>query len=292
MNERIDNAKKFLAQCSRAHGWQRGNGKCVRVGRRVAIGSGLLAAGAIALSRRTKPATEGLEGAITIDSRWKTEKPKKTGSNPAMIFISPEGDRYYGKLKSWKESSPGFIERAKTEVLASNLYKLAGVDAMDTALGVYNGEPVFLSKMVDASPPMVEDNPKIRDGFIVDAWLANWDAPMHDNIVMVKGKPFRLDVGGSLDYRAKGGKKGANGKGTPFGEEVGELQSMQKKGKAADFRDMDSSELKEQAKRLGQVSDAFISNAVKKQFGESDRASTLSRLLIARKNNILEKVKA
>jgi hypothetical protein len=44
----------------------------------------------------------------------------------------------------------------------------------------------------------------VTDAFAVDAWLANWDVAglNYDNTVLVQGRAVRIDVGGSLRYRA------------------------------------------------------------------------------------------
>jgi hypothetical protein len=68
---------------------------------------------------------------------------------------------------------------------------------------------------------------KLGEGFVVDALLANWDVlgQNQDNIIVSdngNGTPFRIDNGGSLTFRAQGGKK-------EFGPEVKELQTMRTK---------------------------------------------------------------
>ena len=280
-NDRLDRAARLLAQCSRRHGWTRGNGKCVRVATGAALlGTAAIAFGAIAHSRLNRK--QDIPGAPDI-SAWRTEEPENKGSSPAKIFISPSGDRFYGKMKRTGESNEKFLERSRTEALASELYKLAGVPSVDMTIGDRNGQIVLLSKMIKTDKTSDNDNKSIRDGFVVDAWLANWDAPMHDNIMMSEGKPHRIDVGGSLDYRAKGGKKGKRGS-TPFAETVGEIETMQKRGKAADFRDMSVNEIRSQASRLSKIKDEDIRSLAVKG-GRPD----LADLLIARKKNILDR---
>jgi hypothetical protein len=283
-NDRFDRAARLLAQCSQKHGWTRGNGKCVR--RRVATGAALLGTAAIGtglvLAHNRLNVKQNIPGAPDIRS-WKTETPKNKGSSPAKIFVSPSGDRFYGKMKRMGESNERFLDRSRTEALASKLYQLAGVPSVDMTIGNLNGQAVLLSKMIETANTSEEDNQSVRDGFVVDAWLANWDAPMHDNIMMSGGKPHRIDVGGALDYRARGGKKGEKGS-TPFGETVGEMRSLQRKGKAADFREMDPKELQRQADNLGKIKDDDIRSLVK-DGGRPD----LAEVLIARKNYIVDR---
>jgi hypothetical protein len=46
----------------------------------------------------------------------------------------------------------------------------------------------------------------VRRDFAADAWLANYDSvgTGGDNLVRNSGKPVRVDLGGALDYRARG----------------------------------------------------------------------------------------
>ena len=62
-----------------------------------------------------------------------------------------------------------------------------------------------------------------QDGFVLDAWLGNWDAVGMggDNMMVVDGKVVRIDNGGSLLFRAQGGLKGKQ-----FGSKVTELDSL------------------------------------------------------------------
>lgn len=64
---------------------------------------------------------------------------------------------------------------------------------------------------------------KIGKHFVADAVLANWDSvgTGANNILIIGDEPYRIDNGGALKYRAKGGLKGA-----AFGPHVGELTSL------------------------------------------------------------------
>ena len=132
-------------------------------------------------------------------SSWKNEIPKKKGSNPAKIYFDPNGQKYYGKI--YKN-----YERMETENLASKLYMLAGIPSIETFIAKDGKNFVLLQKWINnLRLPKSSDYQNIRKGFITDAWLANWDAPLNDNIMIDgNGNPIRVDVGGTLDYRAKG----------------------------------------------------------------------------------------
>jgi hypothetical protein len=63
---------------------------------------------------------------------------------------------------------------------------------------------------------------KVLKGFVADALLANWDVYKNDNILIEKstGKPYRIDNGGALRYRAQGDVK------VDFDKEVGEVKTL------------------------------------------------------------------
>jgi len=229
------------------------------------------------------------KSAVNADS-WSESTPPSTGSNPATMLTDPNGTKYYAKLSKRGEARAEAQERMETEVLAGKLYELGGVPVADLQMGTRNGEPVMLSRMIGTRMPNSKgDNDKIREGFVVDAWLANWDAPLNDNIkVDNNGRPVRLDVGGSLDYRAQGAKKGSGGS-TGFGPNVGEMTSMQKSGTSADFTNMDAGELKKQTQKLGTVTDDQIRKTVSSIVSDPARAKILADTLIARRDDIIKR---
>ena len=215
-------------------------------------------------------------------SSWKKGIPSKKGGNPAKIFFSPRGIKYYGKISK-------NYERIETELLASKLYQLANVQSTDMKLAKYGKDFVLLVEWKDGIHcPKPSDNAKIQDGFIIDCWLANWDALHGDNIMMDnKGNPIRMDVGGSLDYRALGKKKGV-GSTTLFADKVGQIKSMKKKGQHVDFTSIPLSKLQAQVSDLSRVSDVEINETVHKNVNDRKRADKLTSILIARKNNIIK----
>jgi len=178
----------------------------------------------------------------------------------------------------------------ETEVLAAKLYELAGVPTADLQMGTNNGEPVMLSRMIQTRMPnLASDKVEAQKGFVADAWLANWDAPLNDNIkIDNNGRAVRLDVGGSLDYRAQGAKKGSQGT-TAFGNSVGEMTSLQKRGGNVDFSNMDKDVLKKQAQKLGTITDDDIRKTVQAIVSDPARAKVLADTLIARRDDIMKK---
>ena len=50
----------------------------------------------------------------------------------------------------------------------------------------------------------------LNDGFVMDAWLGNWDIVRNpENVLTVEGTLYRLDNGNALDIRAQGDRKPA-----------------------------------------------------------------------------------
>ena len=220
-------------------------------------------------------------------STWKTQVAKKTGGNPAKIYISPEGTKYYGKIDKR-------YERVETELLASKLYNLAGILSANLSLAHDGKNYILLSKWNDTLSSIDSDSEqiknKIKDGYIVDAWLANWDAYVGDNILITNNnQPIRLDVGGSLDYRAKGSKKGT-GNTVPFKQRVGQLQSLVKYTRKSFIRNITKNDLIEQTEKLKRVSNNDIYKVVFENTKDKERAQKLYDILIARKHYIIQKI--
>ena len=229
------------------------------------------------------------KSAINTDA-WSKGTPQNTGSNPAILLTDPNGTKYYTKLKKPSETIAQAQERMETEVLAGKLYDLAGIPAADLNMGTNNGEPVMLSRMIQTRMPHIAgDKAEAQKGFVIDAWLANWDAPLNDNIkIDNNGRAVRLDVGGSLDYRAQGTKKGSGGT-VAFGNSVTEMTSLQKRGGNVDFSNMDRNLLKQQTQKLGTITDDDIRKTVQSIVSDPARAKILADTLIARRDDIIKR---
>ena len=134
-------------------------------------------------------------------------KRTRTGSGNQEFYI----DSYSGKEWHIKWYSNEAI--ARNEVLATKLYKAAGIPVIDRHLFHLNGRWCTVSEFVpfehlkwqDFSE---EEMPSLYDGFAADAWLANWDIPTEGNLCSIDGQVYRVDCGAALNYRGLGGKKG------------------------------------------------------------------------------------
>ena len=145
-----------------------------------------------------------------------------SSSNAGAVYIDKATGVHY------------FIKKNKTnmhsvnEYIANRFYQVLGVPVAKNIL-VKNGEDILLgSRIVDAmeyeAPTTLTLNQlkmlvgydgvhipdkEFVDAWVVDAWLANWDALMPGNVVLDEaGMPVRIDQGGALLFRAQGAAKG------------------------------------------------------------------------------------
>ena len=140
------------------------------------------------------------------------------GSTGAQLVEDAKGNQYVMK-KGTNTSS----DHVRTEYLTNQLYDLLGLRVPDFELYEDNGEAVMLSKYIPMTKvPSANNYDDMAKGFVVDAFLANWDVYQNDNcLVDSAGRIVRVDNGGALNYRAQGSKK-------TFGDKVDDFLSMQK----------------------------------------------------------------
>jgi hypothetical protein len=128
-------------------------------------------------------------------------------------------------------------------------------------------------------------------GFVIDAWLGNRDSIglVEDNVGVNKaGTVIRVDQGGTLEYRAQGGKKPEG-----FTADVGEYTSLRDPAKNAAaaniFKSMTPAELAASAKLLESIPNQLIYQRVEE--AGLDKVK-IGNTLLNRKFDVLEKVKA
>lgn len=151
------------------------------------------------------PKSEGGEFAPKADS-WERVG-KAGGTQGAQWYRDPEtGDKYIVKGQSYSDP-----DRVATEVLAGKVYRALGIDVPDIRATTINGKPVSVSKeLVGAKlKNRISSDKDLQKGFMGDVFVANWDVVglVYDNILYVKDKPYRVDLGGSFTFRAQGGPK-------------------------------------------------------------------------------------
>ena len=137
------------------------------------------------------------------------------GSTGAELVEAADGTRYVRK----SGNNEGHI---RSECYADAFYRAAGADVPEFKLYETKDGPVKLSRYFEgtkslsewwssASSQEREDmKVKLREQYATDVLLGNWDVvgAGADNILIDKdGKPWRIDNGGALAYRAQGAKK-------------------------------------------------------------------------------------
>lgn len=218
---------------------------------------------------------------------WKQVGEAK-GSNPGGSFLDQNGKKWYVK---WLKSK----DHVQNEILASKLYEAAGLGVPDLKMVDMGGKIGIASAWKDGlaqeSPSTTGNLPGAKDGFVVDAWLCNRDAVGEDFTNLVRdpdGKAYRVDVGGSLIFRAMGGPKPG------FGNDVAELQSMLNPGintqTSTVFQGITQAQLEAGATKVLSISDEKIKGLVD-AFGpgtDAEKAAMVAKL-IARKGDIGKK---
>ena len=187
----------------------------------------------------------------------------KFGSNAGGLKKDNKGNLFY-----IKHENP---ERNKSEVFATNIYKEAGINVPDVELINYNGtlatkskwldNPITHTAFSDSPPEQLLNSPDVKDGFFIDALLANHDVAgeNYDNFVESNGKIYRVDNGGSLMYRAKSNEPKQNYQ-YWHGEDIEELSSMMdtqyNSGKI--FSTMTDDDIKKASNNLFKLSDSKL----------------------------------
>lgn len=209
----------------------------------------------------------------------------QSGSNPGGLYRNKfTGETYYVKF-------PPTVAHVDNEVLAGKLYELADVQAAKVSkLVAAEGKVGVASKIIDGLKSIGKDIKKAKgakEGFAVDAWLANWDAVGlgYDNLLVdAAGNAVRVDSGGALLFRAQGGKKGA-----AFGDKVNELLTLRDKRMnpqaAAVFGDLTDAALKKSLKKVTALKDADIDWLVD-AYGPDAEREFLKAKLKARRDDL------
>jgi len=140
------------------------------------------------------------------------------GSTGAELVSDPATGRKFVRKMG---ASP---EHLAEEVAADKIYAACGVAVPSVDTHTVQGKPVKLAEVIDGATykeyqntatktQMERLDKKLQQNFAADALLGNWDVMGmgNDNVMVTPaGEPIRIDNGGSLRYRAQGGKKNAN----------------------------------------------------------------------------------
>ncbi len=189
------------------------------------------------------------------------------GSNTA--YYTQIGDKLY-YIKYPDNSKLG---QSVEEVITSQLYRVAGIDSPNMEY-VYDKDGKIIGMASEYVPGthIMSDKGGLFDSFAVDAWLENWDAPKNDNSRVRNGKCIKMDVGGSLHYRAKGELK-AN-----FGDVVEGLISILYNNSC--YNDMSKAELLESIQHVIEIPNESINKVI---MDSPSKDMELAETLIKRK---------
>jgi len=210
------------------------------------------------------------------------------GSNPGGLYQDTDtGVKWYIK-------EPKSIDNGRNEVLGAKIYEAAGIDAPQVQMVNFQGKDQIASKIIDGlesnSAALKAGAPGAAEGFMVDAWLANWDVVGQgfDNLLLKGGRAVRVDTGGTLRYRAQGTLKG-----TEWGDIVQEIESLRSpqynSQSASVFGSMTQEQLIESARKVALFTDDKIDDLIKNYGPLDSRArKTLAATLKARREFILE----
>ena len=234
-----------------------------------------------------------------IDSQEKVFTKGKKDWNADLEFVSgKKGSNEGGLYKDKKLQTFHYVkwpgeERARMEVLAGMLYRHAGVPVPETRIGKVNNKTAVISDWIEGAKPMsiaeLKKNKQVRQGFIADAWLANWDVVglKADNIVKAPGgSAVRIDPGGTMFFRAQGAKKAF-----PHND-VAELETMRNPQTAKQagqvFMDLTSKELKDSSAKVVKISDIQIDDAVDSAFPVTNPYNSLLKKTLKGRRNYLQ----
>jgi DNA polymerase III epsilon subunit-like protein len=202
-------------------------------------------------------------------SKW-TKVSGQAGSNQGAFYVDPvTGQQYYVK-KAKSEL------HAANEVLASALYEQSGLDVGRSYIGTdKGGNVVIVSPVIEGTQGNLSQFAanqdilnQVKKGFAVDVWMNNYDVIGldKDNIVVADGKPFRIDAGGALLFRAQGISK-AEELDTNVSEQISSLRDPDTNSQAASvFGDMTDAEIAESVKLVEAISESKIDELVDAAF--------------------------
>jgi SPP1 gp7 family putative phage head morphogenesis protein len=217
----------------------------------------------------------------TLEAKNLTQIGPQKGSNPGGLYQdTTTGQKYYVKLLA--------EDKARNEFLAAELYKLVGAEVPDlTIIPWPDGRLGLASKWVDGlkkgKPGDLFSAEGAKEFFAADAWLANWDVVGldFDNLALLGNRAFRVDVGGSLRYRAQGTLKGADWNDTV--REIDSLRDGTNSQAARVFGSLTESQLIDSVKRVLKPSDADIAALVERYGPSGAEGRELLRTLLARR---------
>lgn len=211
----------------------------------------------------------------TIDPNKMKKIGGQAGSNAGGLYEDADSDK-----TKWYVKTPQSKQHAANESFANRMYTAAGTPSPDVAKSADGSK--FGSKIIESTDWHVVTDPVQKDAmqtavardFVVDAWLANWDAPLNDNIRWSEEMQaaIRVDNGGAVMYRARGGVRNL----TP---DVKELQTMRSASTSPDgarlYSKVTAQDERDGVERILAISPERIKNLAKEEGLPSNVADDL-----------------
>ena len=221
------------------------------------------------------------------DVEFQGGKPKlkkvgeRRGSNDGGWYEDENtGERMY--VKFYENPDQG-----KVEFIANAIYKKLGIKVPETRLINIDGREgvasLEISGATKTSAESQKESQDVQNGFVADAYLANWDVigAANDNIFKgADGGFYRVDNGGTMIFRARGGDK-------EFDFDIPELNSMRRPWRPAGeiFHKITYGQILEQAQHLiDNLSQEDIEAIIKESGLEGETCDAVRRGLIGRRN--------
>ena len=206
--------------------------------------------------------------------------PKPGGTVPGGLYEDANGT-------TWLVKFVPTPDHARNEVLAAKLYEAAGVRVPHLEL-VEHGDARFVASKMEKLHSVRLDRKLngLMNGFVVDAWLSNWDVVglEYDNILADReGNAVRVDLGGSLLYRAQGTPKGRMF-GPMVSEVVGLLVDEVNRQSANVFRNLTTTDMTVGMMMVEGVTPETIYNLVT----ECEMPKVLADMINVRRSFLLE----
>ena len=221
---------------------------------------------------------------ITDIANWKITGDQR-GSNPGGFYTDTDEITWYVKVPDVNEHADA-DEIVKNEMLANMLYKEANIRVPECKFIMLEGHLGIASKVIpiNDTTQVSLTTSGVKEGYAVDAWLANHDvvgAAFDNMVVGTDGHAIRIDNGGALLYRAQGARKG-------FGVDVTEIDSYKQRGTAGQlFKGISNADVIASIVRVLSIDDARISELCTMYGpGSLRRRRVLAEKLIERKRNL------
>jgi hypothetical protein len=188
----------------------------------------------VSTKETSTPVVEKVKERIIFPTSTKDLKTIKTLGGSSDVKLKKDDDGNYWAIKPERASKEDSAQHLRYEKLTDSIYTAFGFNApISKIIKTADGKVEKVSKYIQGAKELgsISESSKkevyneIKKGFVLDCLLGNWDVigASKDNIIVDKdGLIHRVDNGGSLIYRARGGKKPES----DFGKEVKELKTF------------------------------------------------------------------